>query len=80
MTFVSSNTTYYENLSTNTTASSALIKQDGTYFYTNVSYAIINDKRDQSFQPTEGYRIAFSQKLPIYSDAPSIRNGLDIAK
>ena len=72
--------TYYENLSTTTTASSALIKQDGTYFYTNVSYAIINDKRDQSFQPTEGYRIAFSQKLPIYSDAPSIRNGLDIAK
>ena len=31
--------------------------------------------RNQKFQTTEGYRSAFNQKLPLYSENPSILNG-----
>ena len=42
-------------------------------------YSIIKDKRDQRFQPTEGYRLAFVQDLPFYSDTPIIKNGVDFS-
>jgi outer membrane protein insertion porin family len=69
--------TYYESLSTNDNASKALKQQEGTYIDTELKYSIIQDKRDQSFKPTEGYRASFNQKLPLYSEVPSIINGLD---
>jgi outer membrane protein insertion porin family len=69
--------TYYESLSTDDNASKALKQQEGTYIDTELSYSIIQDKRDQSFKPTEGYRASFNQKLPLYSESPSILNGID---
>jgi len=69
--------TYYESLSTNDNASKALKQQEGTYIDTELKYSIIQDKRDQSFKPTEGYRASFNQKLPIYSQSPSLINGID---
>jgi outer membrane protein insertion porin family len=69
--------TYYESLSTNDNASIALKQQEGTYIDTELRYSIIQDKRDQSFKPTEGYRASFNQKLPLYSESPSLINGLD---
>jgi outer membrane protein insertion porin family len=69
--------TYYESLSTNDNASNALKQQEGTYIDAELRYSIIQDKRDQSFKPTEGYRASFNQKLPIYAEAPSFINGLD---
>ncbi len=68
---------YYESLSTNDNASKALKLQEGTYIDTELRYSIIQDKRDQSFKPTEGYRASFSQKLPLYSESPSLLNGID---
>ena len=38
---------------------------------------IIQDKRDRRFQTTEGYRASFNQKLPLYSESPSLLNGID---
>ena len=64
--------TYYEDLSTTTGATPALTKQDGTYFYTDLSYAIISDKRDQTFQTTEGYRATFFQSIPLIQDSSSV--------
>ena len=69
--------TYYEKLDTDVNASKSLKKQQGTYFDTDVNYAIIKDKRDRSFQPSDGYRISFNQKIPLYSENPALLNGLD---
>jgi len=69
--------TYYESLSTNDNASKSLKQQEGTYIDTELRYSVIQDKRDQSFKPTEGYRVSFNQKLPLYSESPSLINGLD---
>ncbi len=69
--------TYYESLSTNDNASKSLKQQEGTYIETDLRYAIIQDKRDRKFQPTDGYRASFNQKLPLYSESPTILNGLD---
>jgi outer membrane protein insertion porin family len=68
---------YYESLSTNDNASKALKQQEGTYVDAEVSYSVIQDKRDQSFKSTEGYRASFNQKLPLYSESPSLINGID---
>ena len=46
-------------------------------FDTDVNYAIIKDKRDRRFQPSDGYRISFNQKIPLYSENPALLNGLD---
>ena len=71
--------TYYESISTDSTASDALKKQDGTSFDTYLRYAIIDDKRNQRFQPSEGSRKSFNQKIPLYSGNPSILNGFNYA-
>ena len=52
---------------------------DGTYFNSDLGYSITLDKRNQSFQPTEGYRASFSQKLPLIQDSSSIMNGYNIS-
>ncbi len=66
-----------EKLDTNTTASSQLRKQDGNYFDTDIEYSLIKDKRNQKFQPTEGYRYSFVQKIPVISDGSTFVHGLD---
>ena len=69
--------TYYETLSTSDTASAALQGQEGSYYDAELKYSITQDKRDRRFQPTEGYRASFNQKLPLYSESPSLLNGLN---
>ncbi len=68
---------YHESLETNSSATKKLKSQEGTYYDTDFSYSIIKDKRDQVFQTTEGYRVSFTQRLPLYSENPSILNGFD---
>ena len=55
----------YESIETSSTASSKLKKQEGSYFDIQADYTLDLDKRDQSFQPTDGYRSQFNQKLPF---------------
>ena len=52
---------------------------DGGYFNSDFTYGITLDKRNQSFQPTEGYKTTFSQTLPIIQDSSSIKNSLHTA-
>ena len=40
-------------------------------------YGITVDKRNQTFQTTEGYRAKFIQSIPLVMDSSSILNGLD---
>ena len=70
-------TTYYESLKTDSSASSTLEKQKGTYFDTDLNYLIDYDKRNQKFQTTEGFRSRFSQSIPIVSETNAIINGYE---
>ena len=45
-----------------------------TYFNSDFTYGITLDKRNQSWQPTEGYLTSFYQSLPLIQDASSILN------
>ena len=69
---------YYEGLKTSSTASNSLKKQEGDYFDTILSYVLDLDRRDQLYQPRDGFRSRFSQEIPVLSDNPSIINGYEI--
>jgi len=66
-----------EDLTTNSTASAALKKQDGNYNNIQFDYSFLYDKRDQSFRPTEGYYSKFNQILPLISNNYSLKNSYD---
>ena len=57
--------TNYESIETSSTASSRLKKQSGDYFDVEGKYILDYDKRDQRFQPTDGFLSSFSQQLPF---------------
>ena len=65
---------FSESVTTSSTASSALKKQDGNYFENAIAYSLTMDKRNQKFQPSDGYRSSFYQKLPLWTDSNSIVN------
>ena len=70
---------YYETLDTASTASSLLKKQEGDYFDAIFSYALLLDKRDQIFQPKEGYISTFYQSLPLnIEDNQTLINSYEI--
>jgi len=66
-----------EDLSTDSTASTALKKQDGNYNTIELDYSFLFDKRDQSFRPTDGYYSRFNQILPLLSNDYSLSNIYD---
>ena len=66
-----------EDLTTNSTASTALKKQDGNYNNIEIDYSFLYDKRDQSFRPTDGYYSRFNQILPLLSNDYTLFNNFD---
>ncbi len=71
---------YYETMKTSSSASSARKKQEGDYIDSSFIYSFTLNKLNQNFQPSDGYRINFSQSLPIYSDDLTIVNSVDYSK
>ena len=67
--------TTYEELTTNSSASSSLKKQEGSYFTTEVGYTLDLDKRNQRFQTSEGFQSRFIQRIPIISESNTLLNG-----
>ncbi len=67
--------TTYEELTTNSTASKNLKKQQGSYFTTDLNYVIDLDKRNQRFQTSDGYQSKFVQGIPLISDSNTLLNG-----
>ncbi len=63
-----------EDLKTNSSASSQLKKQEGTYedFYLN--YGLNYDLRNSSYRPSSGSKTTFHQELPIVSGNNEIGN------
>ena len=72
--------TFYEELDTNTNASSALKKQEGSYFEASFDYNLNYDKRNRGFRPSEGFRSKFTQSIPLISESYSILNGYEFNK
>ena len=64
----------HENIETEASASASIKKMDGDYFNSNFTYGITIDKRNQSWQPTEGYTASFDQSLPLIQDSSSLSN------
>jgi outer membrane protein insertion porin family len=72
--------TYYEKISTNSSASAPLKKQEGSYFENKFSYTLDYDLRDQKFRTTDGIRSVFSQSVPLISDDFALMNSYEIKK
>ena len=68
----------YESVTTSSSASSLLKKQEGSYFDVEGSYFLELDKRDQIFQPTDGYTSSFYQSIPFnIEDNQTVVNGYE---
>ena len=67
--------TVYEELTTNSSASKNLKKQEGSYFTTDVGYTLDLDKRNQRFQTSDGFQSKFLQTIPLISESNTLLNG-----
>ena len=70
--------TTYEELTTNSSASANLKKQQGSYFTTQLGYVLDLDKRNQRFQTTDGFQSKFTQNIPLISESNTLLNGYQI--
>ena len=68
---------FVESLETTSDASANLKKQEGDYFDTLFSYSLNYDKRNQSYQPSDGYKSTFTQSLPLVADNQAIVNAYE---
>ena len=66
----------FEDLRTNSTASDALKKQEGSYDDLYFNYGLNYDLRDSPYRPTTGYKTSFYQTLPLVSDNQEIQTPL----
>ena len=78
--FIPKISVFSEKISTNSTASAALRKQDGSFFETKFSYSLNYDLRNKKYQTSEGTRSIFSQGIPLVSDDYAFLNSYEITK
>ena len=68
-----------EKIETSSTASSLLKKQEGSYFDITGSYNVSYDKRNQRFEPSDGFISTFSQQIPLsFNESQTLVNGYEI--
>ena len=70
----------YEDIETNSKASSAKKRQAGDYLDFILDYGITLNKLNQNFNPTDGYKFTFSQELPVYSEDGTLVNKVNYTK
>jgi outer membrane protein insertion porin family len=68
----------FEDIEVDSSASTSIKKMEGNFINLDLLYGLTLDKRDQSFKPTEGYKVKFVQSLPLIQDSSSIYNSIDI--
>ena len=71
---------FTETIEADSTASTAMKKQVGSFFESKFSYALNYDLRDKRYRTTDGIKSVFSQSLPIITDDAGITNGYEITK
>ena len=64
----------YDDLTVDSSSSDSLKKQKGTFSDLSFDYTVSLDNRDRAYAPTDGYISSFSQTIPVYADAPFIKN------
>jgi len=69
----------FEDIEVEDTASSSIKKMKGNFFNADLGYAVIFDKRNQAFKPTDGYKATFKQSLPVVQDSSSIMNSIEFS-
>ena len=67
----------YESIETNTSASSAMQKQEGDYLDVFFKYDATLNKLNQNFNPSDGYKITFSQEIPAVSKEYTLVNNFN---
>ena len=65
---------YVEKLETDSTASTSMKKQEGSYFDTFFNQTLIYDKRNQKYKTSDGYFSRFSQNIPLISESYTLTN------
>jgi len=70
----------YDDLRTNSSASSSLKKQSGKFSEISGRYGFSYDTRDRSFMPRSGGVTKFSQSLPVIADSQYVSNILSMSK
>ena len=65
---------YFEKISTNSSASTRQKSQEGNYWDTFVLIDADYDKRNQKYQTSEGFRSFYSLDLPLVSDTNTLTN------
>jgi len=67
-------TNFYEDIETNSSASTRQKAQAGNYWDTMINLDLNLDKRNQKFQTSSGYRSFYSVDLPIISNTYTVKN------
>ena len=68
---------FFETLDTDSSATTSIKNQAGSYFDAFFNYTLDYDKRNQKFQTTDGYRSKFTQNIPLVSDSRTLTNTYD---
>ena len=78
--FYPSISVFSEKLSADSTASTNLKKEAGSFFETKFLYSLNYDLRNKPYRTTEGSRSIFRQSIPLVSDDYALRNTYEITK
>ena len=65
---------FYEKITADSSASALQKTQDGNYWDSFLKLDFDNDKRNQKFQASEGYRSFYSVDIPLVSDTNTLLN------
>ncbi|MDC3074731.1 BamA/TamA family outer membrane protein, partial [Candidatus Pelagibacter sp.] len=71
---------FYEKIHTDSSASTLQKKQKGNYFDNFLKLEFDNDKRNQKFQPSEGYRAFYQTSIPLISESNTFSNVISYSK
>ena len=72
--------TSYEKLTTTSSATSILKKQEGNYFDMYFKYSLDYDRRNKRYRADEGFRNIFYQELPLLSNSYEMINSYDTTR
>ena len=68
-----------EKIETSKDASALLQKQEGSYLDVTGIYSLTYDKRNQKYEPSDGFISTFSQNIPLaFNESQTIVNGYEI--
>ena len=74
------NSNFYEVIETDSTASERQKTQEGNYWDSTINLNFDYDKRNQKFQPTEGFRSRYFIDIPVVSETYALSNTFNFTK